>query len=63
MAEGRRWVRQYVSAHPGVRVLNLFAYTCAFSVVALQAGAREVINVDMSGAPWPLAGKTISSMV
>lgn len=49
MAEGRRWVRQYVSAHPGVRVLNLFAYTCAFSVVALQAGAREVINVDMSG--------------
>jgi 23S rRNA (cytosine1962-C5)-methyltransferase len=29
-------------------VLNLFAYTCAFSVVALQAGAAQVINVDMS---------------
>ena len=28
-------------------VLNLFAYTCAFSVVALQAGARLVVNVDM----------------
>lgn len=48
MAEGRRWVRQHVAAHPGQRVLNLFAYTCAFSVVALQAGARQVVNIDMS---------------
>lgn len=49
MAEGRRWVREQVQ--PGDKVLNLFAYTCAFSVVALQAGAAEVINVDMaSGA-------------
>ncbi len=49
MAEGRRWVRQQVQ--PGAKVLNLFAYTCAFSVVALQAGADEVVNVDMaSGA-------------
>ena len=29
-------------------MLNLFAYTCAFSVVALQAGAKQVVNVDMS---------------
>ncbi|HEY8880201.1 MAG TPA: class I SAM-dependent methyltransferase [Roseateles sp.] len=49
MAEGRRWVREHVK--PGAKVLNLFAYTCAFSVVALQAGAAEVVNVDMaSGA-------------
>ncbi|HPI59558.1 class I SAM-dependent methyltransferase [Zoogloea sp.] len=48
MAEGRRWVRALGAAHPGLRVLNLFAYTCAFSVVALQSGARQVINVDMS---------------
>ena len=48
MAEGRRWVRQQVAARPGARVLNLFAYTCAFSVVALQAGARQVLNLDMS---------------
>jgi 23S rRNA (cytosine1962-C5)-methyltransferase len=54
MAEGRRWVREHLLAHPhpnGLRapkVLNLFAYTCAFSVVALQAGARHVLNVDMS---------------
>ena len=48
MAEGRRWVRAHVAAQPGIRVLNLFAYTCAFSVVALQAGAGQVTNVDMS---------------
>jgi 23S rRNA (cytosine1962-C5)-methyltransferase len=54
MAEGRRWVREHLLAHPrpnglpGAKVLNLFAYTCAFSVVALQAGARQVVNVDMS---------------
>jgi 23S rRNA (cytosine1962-C5)-methyltransferase len=48
MAEGRRWVRAHVAAHPGIKVLNLFAYTCAFSVVALQAGARQVLNLDMS---------------
>lgn len=53
MAEGRRWVREHVAAHAtrqprGAKVLNLFAYTCAFSVVALQAGARQVVNVDMS---------------
>ncbi len=48
MAEGRRWVREHASAHPGLKVLNLFAYTCAFSVVARQAGARQVVNLDMS---------------
>ena len=48
MANGRRWVRDHVAARPGLRVLNLFAYTCAFSVVALQAGAKQVINLDMS---------------
>lgn len=49
MAEGRRWVREHI--RPGAKVLNLFAYSCAFSVVALQAGAAEVVNVDMaSGA-------------
>jgi len=45
MAEGRRWVRAHAQGH---KVLNLFAYTCAFSVVALQGGAKEVINLDMA---------------
>jgi 23S rRNA (cytosine1962-C5)-methyltransferase len=48
MAEGRRWVRAHCAANPGLDVLNLFAYTCAFSVVALQAGARRVVNIDMA---------------
>ncbi len=52
MAEGRAWVRHWVSQQlvnqPRLKVLNLFAYTCAFSVVALQAGAKQVVNVDMS---------------
>ncbi|WP_311220833.1 MULTISPECIES: class I SAM-dependent methyltransferase [unclassified Acidovorax] len=52
MAEGRRWVRDFAAARSGdrygLKVLNLFAYTCAFSVVALQAGAKHVVNVDMS---------------
>jgi 23S rRNA (cytosine1962-C5)-methyltransferase len=46
MSQGRQWVR--AQAHPRMKVLNLFAYTCAFSVVALQAGAKQVVNVDMS---------------
>ena len=48
MAEGRRWVSAHVRARARLKVLNLFAYTCAFSVVAQQAGAKHVVNVDMS---------------
>jgi 23S rRNA (cytosine1962-C5)-methyltransferase len=52
MAEGRRWVREFVQQRralkPELKVLNLFAYTCAFSVAALQAGAHKVVNMDMS---------------
>lgn len=29
------------------RVLNTFAYTCSFSVCAMQAGAELVVNMDM----------------
>ena len=51
MAAGRAWVRKTVAQHPRgarMKVLNLFAYTCAFSVVARQAGAGQVLNMDMS---------------
>ena len=51
MAAGREWVRQQVLAHTRperMKVLNLFAYTCAFSVVAKLAGAGQVLNMDMS---------------
>lgn len=45
MEAGRQWVENNTA---GKRVLNLFAYTCAFSVVAVAAGAEKVVNVDMS---------------
>ncbi|WP_119968361.1 class I SAM-dependent methyltransferase [Shewanella japonica] len=45
MANGRRWVK---TQSKDKKVLNLFAYTCAFSVVALQGGATDVVNMDMS---------------
>lgn len=45
MEPGRQWLEQRCRAK---KVLNLFAYTCAFSVVALAAGAAGVVNVDMS---------------
>ena len=45
MAPARRWVRERSS---GAAVLNLFAYTCGFSVAAVAGGARLVVNNDMS---------------
>jgi len=45
MANGRDWLKNHVKHE---NVLNLFAYTCAFSVVALQGGAAQVVNLDMS---------------
>jgi 23S rRNA (cytosine1962-C5)-methyltransferase len=32
----------------GARVLNLFSYTCAFTVAAAAGGARETLSVDAS---------------
>ncbi|GHE99364.1 class I SAM-dependent methyltransferase [Thalassotalea profundi] len=45
MANGRKWVKE--NAH-GKNILNLFSYTCAFSVAALSGGATQVVNIDMS---------------
>ncbi len=45
MAVGREQVRQRAK---GKRVLNLFAYTCSFSVAALAGGATQVVNLDMN---------------
>ncbi len=47
MRLGRSWVRQQAQ---GKRVLNLFAYTCGFSVAAIQGGAEQVVNLDMARA-------------
>jgi 23S rRNA (cytosine1962-C5)-methyltransferase len=47
MRYGRDWVRANAG---GKRVLNLFAYTCGFSVAAIAGGAQHVVNLDMSRA-------------
>ena len=41
----RQWLRDHSN---GLNVLNLFAYTCSFSIAALAGGASAVTNVDMS---------------
>lgn len=41
--------RAYVMAHAqGKKVLNLFSYTCGFSLAAMQGGATSVVNMDMN---------------
>jgi 23S rRNA (cytosine1962-C5)-methyltransferase len=47
MRYGRRWVQEIAK---GKRVLNLFAYTCGFSVAAIAGGAEHVVNLDMARA-------------
>lgn len=45
MRLGRDWVKAHAKHK---NVLNLFAYTCGFSVAAIDGGADQVVNVDMS---------------
>lgn len=47
MRYGREWVRENAQ---GKRILNLFAYTCGFSVAAIEGGADHVVNLDMARA-------------
>jgi len=47
MANGRSWIYQQTKDK---NVLNLFAYTCAFSVAATAGGATQVVNIDLSKA-------------
>ncbi len=45
MKNGRAFVRENAK---NKHILNLFSYTCAFSVAAKLGGAKSVVNVDMS---------------
>lgn len=47
MANGRTWIHQHAE---NKNVLNLFAYTCAFSLAAIAGGASAVVNIDLSKA-------------
>ncbi|OQY34301.1 MAG: hypothetical protein B6241_05385 [Spirochaetaceae bacterium 4572_59] len=49
MINGRSRIRNYLKQRESrAIVLNLFSYTCAFSVAALQGGASRVDNWDMN---------------
>ncbi len=45
MKNGRQFVREHAKTK---HVLNLFSYTCAFSVAAKYGEAKSVVNIDMS---------------
>jgi len=45
MRLGREWTRDNAKH---ANVLNLFAYTCGFSLAAIAGGADQVVNVDMA---------------
>ena len=45
MRNGRQWVKEHAK---GKNILNLFAYTCPFSLAAIAGGASQVVNIDIS---------------
>ena len=45
MKIGRTFVHENAK---GKNILNLFSYTCSFSVAAIEGGATSVVNVDMN---------------
>lgn len=53
MKNGRDWV---CNNSKNLRVLNLFSYTCGFSIAAVAGGAKSVFNIDMS-SPFLSVGR------
>lgn len=47
MANGRKWLLENAQDK---KILNLFAYTCAFSIAGIAGGAKQVVNIDMAKA-------------
>ena len=45
MAQGRELVKKIAAKK---KILNLFSYSCSFSVAALSGGATQVVNLDMN---------------
>ncbi len=43
--DARAWVRGHSR---GLKVLNLFSYTCGFGISALLGGATRAVNIDLS---------------
>ncbi|QBY03754.1 methyltransferase domain-containing protein [Thalassotalea sp. HSM 43] len=47
MRNGRQWVMENSQDR---NVLNLFAYTCAFSVASIAGGGKQAVNIDIAKA-------------
>ncbi len=45
MRNGRQWVQENAKDK---NILNLFSYTCPFSVAAISGDAKKVVNIDIS---------------
>ncbi|MCK5294078.1 MAG: class I SAM-dependent methyltransferase, partial [Arcobacteraceae bacterium] len=45
MKNGREYIRTIAN---NKRILNLFSYTCGFSLSAISGGASSVVNIDMA---------------
>jgi len=56
----RRNRRELMARAAGRRVLNLFAFTGAFSVAAAAAGAKQVLSVDVSRKYLDLAAENFA---
>jgi len=52
----RKWIRDHCCDKT---VLNLFAYTCAFTVAAAAGGARETVSVDISKKALELGARNL----
>ena len=53
MKQGRDWVQ---ANSKNKRVLNLFSYTCGFSIAAAEGDAKSIYNIDMS-SPFLTTGR------
>ena len=52
----RKWIRAHCRDKT---VLNLFAYTCAFTVAAAAGGARQTVSVDISKNALELGARNL----
>ncbi len=55
--DNRKLLQTYSS---GQRVLNTFCYTGGFSIYALQAGAKEVVSVDISAKAMEIVDENVA---
>jgi 23S rRNA (cytosine1962-C5)-methyltransferase len=60
--ENRRRIRELAGVGAGATVLNLFAYTGAFAVVAATGGARATTSVDISRSALAWARRNLEAV-